>query len=181
MRSGWRKGLTAVGLRGLGMAALATVVLAGSTSTAGCASSRDEIDHVQPLAMKKSDFVGDIHHPELAPEWYMRSLITQVQRTNPWFSEGLQDLTRRIRFEITEDYLVVRNAYEYIKGADGKGGVSANGRQLWLSGRSHRVVYVFDTANGRLLARIGVGNGPPGLCLWPQPGRYSLGHTGNLR
>ena len=31
------------------------------------------------------------------------------------------------------------------------------------------------------LARIPVGAGPHGLCVWPQPGRYSLGHTGNMR
>ena len=29
--------------------------------------------------------------------------------------------------------------------------------------------------------RIPVGGGPHGLCVWPQPGRYSLGHTGILR
>jgi len=38
-----------------------------------------------------------------------------------------------------------------------------------------------DTRSGRLLARIDVGASPHGLCVWPQPGRYSLGHTGNLR
>ncbi|MDX6478627.1 MAG: hypothetical protein QOG29_1214, partial [Gaiellaceae bacterium] len=32
-----------------------------------------------------------------------------------------------------------------------------------------------------LLARISVGRGPHGLCVWPQPGQYSLGHTGILR
>jgi hypothetical protein len=26
-----------------------------------------------------------------------------------------------------------------------------------------------------------VGKGPHGACVWPQPGRYSLGHTGVLR
>ena len=35
--------------------------------------------------------------------------------------------------------------------------------------------------HGKLLARIPVGAGPHGLCVWPQPGRYSLGHTGILR
>ena len=61
------------------------------------------------------------------------------------------------------------------------GGVSADGRQLWLSGRYDGVVYVVDTANGRLLHTIKVGAGPHGLLVWPQPGRYSLGHTGNMR
>lgn len=61
------------------------------------------------------------------------------------------------------------------------GGVSANGKILWLSGRSDASVYAISTRTGRLLHRIPVGNGPHGLCVWPQPGRYSLGHTGILR
>jgi DNA-binding beta-propeller fold protein YncE len=61
------------------------------------------------------------------------------------------------------------------------GGVSADGRVLWLSGRYDAEVYAIDTRTGRLLARIPVGRGPHGLCVYPQPGRYSLGHTGVLR
>jgi YVTN family beta-propeller protein len=61
------------------------------------------------------------------------------------------------------------------------GGVSNDGRTLWLSGRYNSEVYVIDTQTGRLRARIPVGEGPHGLCVWPQPGRYSLGHTGILR
>jgi YVTN family beta-propeller protein len=61
------------------------------------------------------------------------------------------------------------------------GGISADGKVLWLSGRYHHEVYAIDTRTGRLLARIKVGTEPHGLCIWPQPGRYSLGHTGILR
>ncbi|MGI8505714.1 MAG: YncE family protein [Solirubrobacteraceae bacterium] len=61
------------------------------------------------------------------------------------------------------------------------GGVSADGRTLWLSGRYDAVVYAIDTSTGHLRARISVGSGPHGLCVWPQPGHYSLGHTGILR
>ena len=61
------------------------------------------------------------------------------------------------------------------------GGVSADGKTLWLSGRYRSEVYAIDTRTGRLRARIRVGAGPHGLCVWPQPGRYSLGHTGALR
>jgi YVTN family beta-propeller protein len=66
-------------------------------------------------------------------------------------------------------------------GSPDMGGVSIDGKSLWLSGRYHREVYVFDTSNGHLRARIRVGEGPHGLCFYPQPGRYSLGHTGNMR
>jgi YVTN family beta-propeller protein len=61
------------------------------------------------------------------------------------------------------------------------GGVSADGRTLWLSGRYNAVVYAIDTRTGHLRAAIPVGAGPHGVCVWPQPGSYSLGHTGILR
>jgi YVTN family beta-propeller protein len=66
-------------------------------------------------------------------------------------------------------------------GSPDMGGVSANGHTLWLSGRYDDVVYEISTRTGRVLARVGVGSGPHGVCVWPQPGRYSLGHTGILR
>jgi YVTN family beta-propeller protein len=66
-------------------------------------------------------------------------------------------------------------------GSPDMGGVSADGKVLWLSGRFNAEVYAIDTLNGRLLARIPVGHGPHGLCVYPQPGRYSLGHTGVFR
>lgn len=66
-------------------------------------------------------------------------------------------------------------------GSPDMGGLSANGKVLWLSGRYNGVVYAISTRNGRLLAKIPVGNGPHGLCVYPQPGRYSLGHTGVFR
>jgi YVTN family beta-propeller protein len=66
-------------------------------------------------------------------------------------------------------------------GSPDMGGVSANGKVLWLSGRYNNVVYALSTRNGHLLARIPVGAGPHGLCVYPQPGRYSLGHTGVFR
>jgi len=66
-------------------------------------------------------------------------------------------------------------------GSPDMGGVSANGKVLWLSGRYNSEVYAFDTTTGHLIARIPVPGSPHGLCVWPQPGRYSLGHTGNMR
>jgi YVTN family beta-propeller protein len=65
-------------------------------------------------------------------------------------------------------------------GSPDMGNVSADGKQLWLSGRYDNVVYVFDTTSGAVTV-IPVGKEPHGLTVWPQPGRYSLGHTGNMR
>jgi YVTN family beta-propeller protein len=66
-------------------------------------------------------------------------------------------------------------------GSPDMGGVSADGRVLWLSGRYDAQVYAISTRTGKLLHRIKVGNGPHGMAVWPQPGRYSIGHTGILR
>jgi YVTN family beta-propeller protein len=66
-------------------------------------------------------------------------------------------------------------------GSPDMGGVSPDGTVLWLSGRYDNVVYAISAVTGRLLAKIPVGSQPHGLCVWPQPGRYSLGHTGITR
>ncbi|HEV2018513.1 MAG TPA: hypothetical protein VGQ98_09445 [Gemmatimonadaceae bacterium] len=66
-------------------------------------------------------------------------------------------------------------------GSPDMGDVTADGKELWVSGRYDDEVYVFDTSTGQLTHRIPVGREPHGLCVWPQPGRYSLGHTGNMR
>jgi len=65
-------------------------------------------------------------------------------------------------------------------GSPDMGNVSADGKVLWLSGRYDDVVYAFDTTSGEV-TKIKVGKEPHGLAVWPQPGRYSLGHTGNMR
>ncbi len=65
-------------------------------------------------------------------------------------------------------------------GSPDMGNVSNDGKWLWLSGRFDDMVYRFNTETGKV-DKIRVGMEPHGLTLWPQPGRYSLGHTGNLR
>ena len=65
-------------------------------------------------------------------------------------------------------------------GSPDMGNLSADGKYLWLSGRYDDEVYRIDTTSGGV-DKIKVGREPHGLTVWPQPGRYSLGHTGNLR
>jgi YVTN family beta-propeller protein len=65
-------------------------------------------------------------------------------------------------------------------GSPDMGNVSVDGKTLWLSGRYDDAVYVIDTSTGTVKS-IPVKKEPHGLTVWPQPGRYSLGHTGNLR
>ena len=66
-------------------------------------------------------------------------------------------------------------------GSPDMGGISADGNVLWVSGRHNSEVYAINVKDGQLIARIPVGKGPHGLCVYPQPGRYSLGHTGLFR
>jgi YVTN family beta-propeller protein len=65
-------------------------------------------------------------------------------------------------------------------GSPDMGNVSADGSVLWLAGRYDDVVYAIDTLSGAV-KQIPVGQEPHGLTVWPQPGRYSLGHTGVMR
>jgi YVTN family beta-propeller protein len=66
-------------------------------------------------------------------------------------------------------------------GSPDMGALSPDGTELWMGGRYDAEVYVFNTREGRLTHRIPAGMNPHGLTVWPQPGRYSFGHTGNVR
>lgn len=66
-------------------------------------------------------------------------------------------------------------------GSPDMGNISADGKFFWVSGRYDNEVYVFDIEKGKFVTRIKVGKEPHGLTIWPQPGRYSLGHTGIMR
>jgi YVTN family beta-propeller protein len=67
------------------------------------------------------------------------------------------------------------------RGSPDMGGVSADGKSLWLTDRYGHSVNVIDTQSGQVRRSVTVGAGPHGASVWPQPGRYSLGHTGNMR
>ncbi|MEI7723153.1 MAG: YncE family protein [Actinomycetota bacterium] len=66
-------------------------------------------------------------------------------------------------------------------GSPDMGNISTDGKFFWVSGRYNSEVYVFNIEKGLFVTRIKVGHEPHGLTYWPQPGRYSLGHTGIMR
>lgn len=68
-----------------------------------------------------------------------------------------------------------------VPGTPDMGGVSPDGKVIWLAGRYSGQVYAISSRDGHLIASIPVGISPHGLCVWPQPGRYSTGHTGVMR
>jgi DNA-binding beta-propeller fold protein YncE len=69
----------------------------------------------------------------------------------------------------------------HVGGTPDMGGLSPNGHILWLAGRYDGAVYAISTRTGRVVATTPVGTSPHGVCVWPQPGRYSTGHTGVMR
>jgi YVTN family beta-propeller protein len=66
-------------------------------------------------------------------------------------------------------------------GSPDMGGLSSNGKVFWVAGRYDSEVYAISTVTGRLIKKIKVGFQPHGLAIYPQPGRYSMGHTGVFR
>lgn len=66
-------------------------------------------------------------------------------------------------------------------GSPDMGGISSGGKIFWVSGRYDNVVYAISLEDGHLIKKIKTGAGPHGLAVYPQPGRYSLGHTGVFR
>src|SRR5205085_4998050 len=59
--------------------------------------------------------------------------------------------------------------------------VSTDGTQLWVSNRFNGSVSVIDTSDGHVIKTIATGAGAHGVCFFPQPGRYSVGHNGVYR
>ncbi|MBS4729825.1 PQQ-binding-like beta-propeller repeat protein [Mycobacterium sp. SM1] len=127
--------------------------------------------------------------------WILDGAASQVLRFVPTGrgAHGLyfsRDATRLFVTNRSEGSISVLDAYTGAPislwrlpggGSPDMGNLTADGTQLWVSGRYHNVVYVLSTTDGTLLHTIKVGNEPHGLAVWPQPGRHSLGHTGITR
>jgi len=69
----------------------------------------------------------------------------------------------------------------HVDGTPDMGNLSPDGTILWVSSRYTGQVLAISTSSGRLLASIPAGTSPHGVAVWPQPGRYSTGHTGVMR
>ncbi len=105
-------------------------LLAGAAACAllilvGCAEERPPVDRVQTFALEKSFFVGqDLLDPEDNPEFWAQATLVDVgygaSQSGLFTSTYAQPLSR-IRWQITEDLLIARLAYERIDTSDGKG------------------------------------------------------------
>jgi len=69
----------------------------------------------------------------------------------------------------------------YMGGSPDMVQVSNDGSMIWVSNRYGTTVEAISAATGHVIRQIQVGRDPHGLALFPQPGRYSLGHNGVYR
>lgn len=106
--------------RNTAAAAMGLAVLAS-----GCAEERPAINRVQPYALQKSMFVGeDFLSTHDDPEFYSQATLIDVgygASQDGLFTSTYAQPLSRIKWQITEDQLIGRIAYERIDNSDGKG------------------------------------------------------------
>ncbi len=94
----------------------------------GCAEERDAVNRVQPYALDKAYFIGeDFRDTRDDPEFYSRNHVIDVgfgadgAATSALFTSTFSEPVTRMKWQVTEDYLIGRLSYERISGSDGKG------------------------------------------------------------
>lgn len=103
---------------------LFSLIVLASLFLPACAEERDAIDRVQPNALSKAIFVGDLKNPDDDPEFYMRTTVVDVAAgsgAEGLFTNSDSQPVSRVRFEITEQLLIARLTYELVDDTDGKG------------------------------------------------------------
>ena len=86
---------------------------------AACAKEADPINRVQANALDKRLFVGaDILDPNDDPEFYSRSYTVDASASQSVLAPGSWAHVDRIRWEVTEDILYARKAYQIADGQD---------------------------------------------------------------
>jgi len=101
------------------------VVTAVAVVSGGCAEERPALDRVQPYALPKAFFVGeDLLDPSDNPEFWSQATLVDVgygASQDGLFTSTYAQPMSRVKWEITEDMLIARLAYERVEGSDGKG------------------------------------------------------------
>jgi len=114
-----------------------------------CAEERAPINRVQPLALKKTFFVGaDLKDPKDNPEFWSQATLVDVgygASQDGLFTSTYAQPLARIRWQITQDLLIGRLAYERIVGSDGKGAGKAT--QDGVIACAFRIESHFDIRN----------------------------------
>src|SRR5687767_14906287 len=89
----------------------AIICVSTGLAVLGCQEERGAIDRTQANVVDKSIFDGT---------WYYRQTVIDSPWGSPTFV-GEQGELEKVRWEIEEDYLIARRAYEAIAGAEPEG------------------------------------------------------------
>lgn len=88
----------------------------------GCMEERPPINTTDANILDKSFFVGDkLHDAADDPEFYWRNYVVDASASQSLVGVGSYSGVDRIRWEITENKLIARKAYQIAKGQDEKG------------------------------------------------------------
>ena len=85
----------------------ACVAVAAMGLTVGCAEPVEDIDRVQPNYVEKGLFIGD---------WFYRQTIVDVPPEVAIGNLGVDTALEKIRWEVTEDYLIAYRTHESVLG-----------------------------------------------------------------
>jgi len=102
--------------------------LAASTGALGCAEEREAINRVQPNALAKSFFVGDLADNRDNPKFWAQGTIVDVgfgAAQDGLFTSTYAQPVSVVQWQITEDLLIGRVAYERVNDSDGKAGLGS--------------------------------------------------------
>ena len=109
----------------VGSRLLLAAAFAACVAAQGCAGERDPVNQVQTGALPKWFFVGEkLDDSADDPEFFFRTTVVDVSSgagSESLFTNSDAQPTVRIRWEITEDKLIARLAYELIDDTDKKG------------------------------------------------------------
>ncbi len=114
-----------------------------------CAEERPPVDRVQPDVLTKSFFVGEkLQDPSDDPEFYSQGTLVDVgygATQDGLFTNTYAQPLNRIKWQITENYLIARITFERIADSDGKG-AGANTTDGVIAAM-YRIDKHFDIAN----------------------------------
>jgi hypothetical protein len=99
----------------------AGILLLLGTGSSACMMERAPIKRTEPGAMSKTFFIGDkLHDASDDPEFYWRNYVVDASASQSLVGVGSYSGVDRIRWEITEDMLIARKAYQIAQGQDEK-------------------------------------------------------------
>ena len=148
-----------MGLVGTARFCVAALALGCVVAGSGCALERDPISQVDVGALPKSFFIGEkFEDASDDPEFYFRTTLVDVAAgagSEEMFTSSDAQPTARIRWEITDEKLIARLAYELIDNTDGPG-TSGGARNDEKKAHAPAKIPARTTTDGQIVASFDI-------------------------